>query len=61
MSTNDWVIDSGASYHITSNREMFESYTNSDFGKVKMVNHGMTEVVGIGDVFLISDTGHALV
>ena len=45
----DWVIDSGASYHITPHREMFESYTGDDFGKVKMANHSMKEVVGIGD------------
>ena len=28
---------------------MFESYTGDDFGKVKMANHSMKEVVGIGD------------
>lgn len=31
-----WVIDSGASYHITSHREYFSSYTSGDFGYVRM-------------------------
>ena len=57
----DWVIDSGASYHITPYREMFGSYTGGDFGKVKIANHNMTEVVGIGDVVLVSDTGRKLI
>ena len=57
----DWIIDSGASYHITPYREMFESYTGGDFSKVKMANHGMTEAVGIGDVVLVSDTGSKLI
>ena len=53
----DWVVDSRASYHITLYREMFESYTCGDFRKVKMANHCMIEVVGEGDVVLVSDTG----
>ena len=57
----DWVIDSGASYHITPHREMFESYASGDFGKVKMANHVMTKAVGIGNVVLVSDTGYKLV
>ena len=57
----DWVIYSGASYHINPHQEMFDSYTSGDFGKVKMANHGMTEAVGIGDVVLVSDMSCKLV
>ena len=57
----DWIIDSGASYHITPYREMFSSYAGGDFGKVKMANHGVTEVVGIGNIILTTDMGCKLV
>ena len=50
----NWVIDSGASYHITPHREMFESYAGGGFGKVKMANHGMTEAVDSGAAYYIT-------
>ncbi|KAG6437371.1 hypothetical protein SASPL_102286 [Salvia splendens] len=57
----DWIVDSGASYHITPYRDMFASYTGGSFGKVRMANHGVTEVAGIGDIHLLTDTGCKLV
>ena len=57
----DWIIDSGTSYHITPYREMFSTYAGGDFGKVKMANHGITEVVGMGNIILTTDTGCKLV
>ncbi|KAG6395193.1 hypothetical protein SASPL_145834 [Salvia splendens] len=57
----DWIVDSGASYHIKPYRDMFASYTGSSFGKVRMANHGVTEVAGIGVIHLLTDTGCKLV
>ncbi|KAG6432970.1 hypothetical protein SASPL_104566 [Salvia splendens] len=57
----DWIVDSGASYHITPYRDMFASYTGGSFGKVRMANHGVTEVAGIGDIHLLTNTGCKLV
>ncbi|VFQ76229.1 unnamed protein product [Cuscuta campestris] len=56
-----WVIDSGASYHITSHREYFSSYTSGDFGHVRMGNDGSSKIVSMGDVCLETSTGCRLV
>ncbi|KAK8999646.1 hypothetical protein V6N11_070805 [Hibiscus sabdariffa] len=39
-----WVIDTGASTHVTSRRDFFTSYTPCDFGVVKMGNDGLVPV-----------------
>lgn len=36
---------------------MFTSYTSGNFGKVRMANHGVTKVVGMGNIILETDTG----
>lgn len=56
-----WVIDSGASLHITSKKEFFTSYTPGNFGTLKMGNDGLAEVVGVGDVCLEVSNGTRLV
>jgi len=33
-----WIIDSGATLHVTARKEFFTSYTPSDFGVLKMGN-----------------------
>ena len=33
-----WIVDSGASFHITPDGSYFSSYQNGDFGTVKMRN-----------------------
>ncbi|KAG8383556.1 hypothetical protein BUALT_Bualt04G0025900 [Buddleja alternifolia] len=57
----DWIIDSGASYHITPHRDMFTSYTSGNFGRVGMANHGVTEVIGMGNINLETNTGCRLI
>ncbi|KAG8364646.1 hypothetical protein BUALT_Bualt18G0019000 [Buddleja alternifolia] len=57
----DWIIDSGASYHITPHRDMFTSYTSGNFGRVRMANHGVTEVIGMGNINLETNTGCRLI
>ena len=56
-----WVIDSGASYHVTSLREYFSSYTSGDFGHVMMANDGSSKIIGMGSVTLETSTGCKLV
>ncbi|KAG8388288.1 hypothetical protein BUALT_Bualt02G0110000 [Buddleja alternifolia] len=56
----DWIIDSGASYHITPHRDMFTSYTSGN-GRVRMANHGVKEVIGMGNIKLETDTGCRLI
>ncbi|KAF7130883.1 hypothetical protein RHSIM_Rhsim10G0164600 [Rhododendron simsii] len=52
-----WVIDSGASFHVTSQRDFFASYIHGDFGHVRMGNEGVSKIVGMGDVCLETNTG----
>ena len=56
-----WIIDSGASFHVTPHEEFFSSYQKGDFGTVKMGNHVTSKIVGIGEVSLMTETGNKLV
>ncbi|KAF2305897.1 hypothetical protein GH714_008746 [Hevea brasiliensis] len=55
-----WVFDSDASFHVSSRKEFFTSYTPGDFGVLKMVNDGMSKVVSTGTVCLETNTGTKL-
>nr|KYP44187.1 Retrovirus-related Pol polyprotein from transposon TNT 1-94 [Cajanus cajan] len=50
-----WIVDSGATLHVTSRKEFFTSYTFGDFGLLKMGNDGVSKV--IGDVCLQTNMG----
>ena len=52
-----WVVDSGASFHLTPKRECFSSYTAGDYGYVRMGNDGECKIMGIGNVCLLTSTG----
>ena len=54
------VIDSGASFHVTSHNDFFTSYKTGDFGNVRMGNSGVSKIVGIGDVCLKNSVGNKL-
>lgn len=45
-----WVVDSESSYHAASNKEFFVMYKVGDFGKVKIDNNNIVDIVGINDV-----------
>ena len=47
---DDWVLDSGASFHTIPHREIIQNYVASDFGKVYLADGSALDVVGIGDV-----------
>ena len=56
----EWVIDSASSCHVTPRKELFTSYKAGDFGRVKMGNNSYADIVGIGDVYVETDTGYTL-
>ncbi|KAJ4721959.1 Retrovirus-related Pol polyprotein from transposon TNT 1-94 [Melia azedarach] len=56
-----WVIDSGASVHVTARRDLFSSYTPGDFGDVRTANEGVTRCAGIGDICLKTGNGSRLI
>ncbi|KAK9006816.1 hypothetical protein V6N11_019147 [Hibiscus sabdariffa] len=51
-----WVIDNGASIHVTSRGNFFTSYTPGDFGVLKMGNDGLASVTCMGDVSLFQSS-----
>ncbi|BFG34854.1 hypothetical protein CerSpe_211280 [Prunus speciosa] len=56
-----WIVDSSASFHVTSRRDFFTSYTNEDFGNVRMRNYKLSKIVGRGDISLETNTSCHLV
>ena len=53
----DWVIDSGASFHVTSQADFFTSYSQDEFGNVRMGNEDVLRIVGMGDICLKTNIG----
>ncbi|RDX90961.1 hypothetical protein CR513_27126, partial [Mucuna pruriens] len=51
-----WIIDRGATLHVTSRKEFITSYTTCEFGVLKMGNDSVTKVIGVGDVCLQTNT-----
>ena len=49
---SSWIVDSGASFHVTSRADYFSSYVHGDFGHVRMENDGVSKIVGMGDICL---------
>jgi hypothetical protein len=47
---DSWVLDSGASFHTTTIREVLKNYVVGDFGKVYLVDRTALDVMGTGDV-----------
>ncbi|WVZ16376.1 hypothetical protein V8G54_009358 [Vigna mungo] len=45
-----WVLDSGASFHATSQKEFFENYVPGNLGKVYLGNEQSCEIAGKGVV-----------
>ncbi|KAG8385877.1 hypothetical protein BUALT_Bualt03G0090800 [Buddleja alternifolia] len=56
-----WVIDSGASVHVTYQRDIFTSYTPGKFGDVRTANHGVIECIGVGEICLEISNGSKMV
>jgi hypothetical protein len=56
-----WVLDLGASIHITSHKEYFTSYTSGVTGKVRMGNSGSLTIVRKGTICIETNTGCRLV
>jgi len=60
-SSTGWVIDSGASFHITYRRDWYTSYTLGDFGSVKMTHEGVARCVGVKQACLEMSNGSRLI
>ena len=48
---SDWIIDSGASLHVSPHKEWFTSYVDTK-DLVRLGNEQTCEILGVGDVQL---------
>jgi len=55
-----WIIDSGATLHVTARKEFSTSYTPGDFGVLKIGDDDVSKVIGVGDVCLQTNMGMLL-
>ncbi|KAL3640704.1 hypothetical protein CASFOL_015672 [Castilleja foliolosa] len=46
----DWVLDSGATFHMCPNKKLFEELIESDGGKVVLGNDGVCTIKGTGSI-----------
>ncbi|KAL2248697.1 UNVERIFIED_CONTAM: Retrovirus-related Pol polyprotein from transposon TNT 1-94 [Sesamum indicum] len=56
-SSDDWVVDSRASFHSCSNKDIMEPYTSGDFGLVCLADNKPLKIVEKGDVRIKSTNG----
>ena len=49
---HDWILDSGASFHVTPHREWFTTYDAKRSGRVRLGNDYACEIMEVGDVQL---------
>ncbi|KAL0366231.1 UNVERIFIED_CONTAM: hypothetical protein Sradi_3513200 [Sesamum radiatum] len=54
---NEWLVDSGCTFHMTPFKEILTNYKSGKFGSVSMANEKLCEVHGYGDVCLIFENG----
>ena len=47
-----WLLDCGASFHVTPHKEWFTRYEPKPLGKVRLGDSRQCDVVGIGDVMV---------
>ena len=55
--SHSWVLDSGASLHVTPHREWFTSYESGSHGTVSLGDSYECNIVGIGDICMILPNG----
>ncbi|KAK9675632.1 hypothetical protein RND81_11G020200 [Saponaria officinalis] len=54
---DEWILDSGASYHICPRREWFITYEQVDEGNISMANSDVCKAVGIGSIKIRTHDG----
>lgn len=56
-SRNEWILDSGCTFHMSPNRDWFTTYEKIDGGLVLMGNDAQCKVVGLGTVQIKTHDG----
>ena len=57
---HDWIIDSGASFHVTPFRELFCRFTAGKYGVVFLGNDHACHIIGMGGIQLVLSNGSQL-
>ncbi|GFY85485.1 hypothetical protein Acr_04g0002230 [Actinidia rufa] len=47
---DSWILDSACSYHMSPNREWFDTYRSVNYGSIIMGNDASCRVIGIGTI-----------
>lgn len=47
---DEWIMDTGCSFHMTPRRDWFVEFDDSKTGRVKMANQTYSEIKGIGSI-----------
>ncbi|KAL1217255.1 Retrovirus-related Pol polyprotein from transposon TNT 1-94 [Cardamine amara subsp. amara] len=55
--TDSWILDTRCSFHMTSNKEWFETYEAGNFGTVKLADDRSCSIVGVGQIKFRIDDG----
>ena len=50
--TDSWILDSACSYHMTPNKDWFNTYRSVNSGFVMMGNDASCKVAGIGNIII---------
>lgn len=58
---DEWVLDSGASFHITPNKEVLFDLKQVSGGKVLMGNNTFSEIEGVGKVCIKGSDGSIVI
>lgn len=63
LNANCWIIDSGATKHVTWDRTKFKEFQSMDMGSYKLYkgNNSSEDVLGVGEYHLCTSKGKNLV
>ena len=61
ITVQDWIMDSGASFHVTPHCEWFTCYDAKRTGRVRLGNDFACDIKGIGDIKLKFQSGATFV
>lgn len=54
---DEWVLDTGCSFHMTPRRDWFSDFREVKYGYVKMGNDSLSQVKGIGNIRIKNSDG----
>ena len=57
----EWIMDTGCSFHMTPRKEYLMDFEETKFGKVRMANNSFSEVRGVGKVKFTKRDGTSIV